>query len=93
MPWVIFYAATYVSFILFMHCTVTRKKIVKAEEIDDQADAFSEMVGTGKILISFLQIFTSLQLTMRIPWDASFKDMMDFFLFITITYEKYAAAG
>ena len=49
-----------------------------AKEMAEQADALSDMIGTGKILISFLQIFTSLQLTMDIPWSISFKQMMDF---------------
>eukprot|EP00944_MAST-04C_sp_MAST-4C-sp1_P005873 g5873.t1 len=84
MPWLIFYFITYVVFVLYMKCVVKRQKDPDAKEMAEQADTVSEMVGTGKILISFLQIFTSLQLTMDIPWSISFKQMMDFFRIITI---------
>jgi hypothetical protein len=96
MPWMVFYLIAYVIFVLYMYCVVKRKKKkvdpktialnkkLKVKNNPEKADAVSDMAGTGKILISFLQIFTSLQLTMDIPWSTSFKKMMDFFRIITI---------
>ena len=59
-------------------CRKPKKKVDAKKEMAEQADTLSDMIGTGKILISFLQIFTSLQLTMDIPWSISFKQMMNF---------------
>ena len=70
-PWLIFYVSMYVSCLLVMHLTVSKKKDVEGW-VEDQADALSEIIGTGRILISFLQVFTSLQLTMTVPWKKSF---------------------
>merc|ERR1711871_907775 len=84
MPWLLFYVTAYLVFVLYMECTVKRHKKVDARDIAEEADALSDMIGIDKILISFLQIFTSLQLTMDIPWSISFKQMMDFFRIITI---------
>ena len=83
LPWVIFYISMYIVFVAYMYLTVKGKKI-DAQDMYDQAATIEEMVGTFKILISFLQIFTSLQLTMTIPWADSFREMMDVFKVITI---------
>eukprot|EP00944_MAST-04C_sp_MAST-4C-sp1_P001464 g1464.t1 len=91
-PWLILYLLAYLTLLAYMKCSVTRKKEIDASAMEKSADALSEMVGTGKILISFLQIFTSLQLTMTIPWADSFKGMMDFFRIITIDLSNIFAS-
>ena len=65
-----------------MKCTVSGKDL-DFEEAFGQVDQIFEIVGTVKILVSFLQIFTSLQLTMTIPWADSFINMMKLFRFIS----------
>ena len=81
-PWLVFYVLIYVLCVIYLKCS-ERKKI-DHREAEEQVDAFSEMLGTSKILISFLQIFSSMQLTMTIPWADSFLQMMNIFQVISM---------
>ena len=54
------------------------------EQPDESMERLDDAAGTVKILIGYMQVFSSFDMTLQIPWPESFKNMINFFQFINV---------
>ena len=78
-PWMIMYTGMFLLFVIYMlqlraHA---RKNIFdQGKMLQSQSGFMGELVGTIRILIGFLQVFSSFESSMAIPWPPALNDMM-----------------